>query len=198
MKNNLDHKAHKKCIQIAKKNNHKKFLNILKNSDPVNYFNKDNKLSLRLFIMKTIIGQQISVSAAKAIWHKAYPIVRKKNINVDAIKNIGLSKMKQEYILSINKYFLKKNISKSYLQNCDITKLENIFLPIKGVGPWTLNIIRIFYIKDSDVWLPEDLGIRKSFNRFFTDFDMIEVSNLYKPYRSYLCLYLWRALESKS
>ena len=135
---------------------------------------------------------------AKAIWHKAYPIVRKKNINVDEIKNLGLSKMKQEYILSINKYFLKKNIRKSYLQNCDITKLENLFLPIKGIGPWTLNIIRIFYIKDSDVWLPEDLGIQKSFNRFFSDFDMIEVSNLYKPYRSYLCLYLWRALENKS
>jgi len=75
MKNDLDQKAHKKCIQIAKKNNHKNFLNILKNSNPVNYVNRDNKLSLRLFIMKTIIGQQISVSAAKAIWHKAYLIL---------------------------------------------------------------------------------------------------------------------------
>jgi len=46
-------------------------------------------------------------------------------------------------------------------------EISKIFLDLKGVGPWTLGIIKMFYIGNNDVFLDGDLGIKKSKLNFF-------------------------------
>jgi len=191
-----DKQALKYCLKIAKLNNHKKFLAHLESFEPPTLNQRiNNKLSLKFFIIKTIIGQQVSVKAAQATWKKVEPILNKKLFKKADLQNLGLSKMKQEYIWGIFNHFSNNKISKKYLKNCSVNELEEIFLCLKGVGPWTLNIIRMFYICDEDVWLPEDLAIKKSFKYFFHDKDSELVQNLYSPFRTYLCLYLWSGVK---
>ena len=72
--------------------------------------------------------------------------------------------------------------------------LSNLFLSIKGVGPWTLGVIRMFYIQDSNVFLKGDLAINKALGNFFNSIKYDGED--YSPYKTYLCLYLWRSLKS--
>ena len=71
-----------------------------------------------------------------------------------------------------------------------------MLLAIKGIGPWTLGITRMFYICDSDVWLEGDLGIKKASEIFLQELDNDDIRNIYSPYRTFLSLYLWRGLDS--
>ena len=103
--------------------------------------------------------------------------------------------MKQKYIMSVNDYLNKNPQHKSSLKKLSKEELNKIFLPLKGIGPWTINIMQMFYLEDKDIWLPGDLGIQKSFKYFFEDNNMDEIQNLYKPYRTYFCLYLWSGLS---
>jgi len=184
------------CLDKAKSNNHKNFYNYLSTSKKISIKNRiDKSLDLKEFLIKTIIGQQISVSAAKSIWENTYPIIKKNKFNENDLKNCGVSNMKQKYIMSVNDYLNKNPQHKSSLKKLSKEELNKIFLPLKGIGPWTINIMQMFYLEDKDIWLPGDLGIQKSFKYFFEDNDMDEIQNLYKPYRTYFCLYLWSGLS---
>ena len=184
--------VHTKFIDIASKNNHLEFLKLLNLLDPINLSDRSNHdLSLKLFIIKTIIGQQVSVKAADAVWSKVKPVVDGDTLNLADLENKGLSNMKKVYIEGIHNYFSKNKFSRSFLKKCSKKELDDIFLNIKGIGPWTLNVIRMFYINDEDIWLPEDLVIKKSLIHFFDIENSKSVFNLYSPYKTYFCMYLW-------
>ena len=184
--------VHTKFIDIASKNNHLEFLKLLNLLDPINLSDRSNHdLSLKLFIIKTIIGQQVSVKAADAVWNKVKPVVDGDTLNLADLENKGLSNMKKVYIEGTHNYFSKNKFSRSFLKKCSKKELEDIFLNIKGIGPWTLNVIRMFYINDEDIWLPEDLVIKKSLIHFFDIENDKSVFNLYSPYKTYFCMYLW-------
>ena len=194
--NKRDINGYNYCLDKAKSNKHKNFYNYLSISKKISIKNRiDKNLDLKEFLIKTIIGQQISVSAAKSIWENTYPIIKKNKFNENDLKNCGVSNMKQKYIMSVNDYLNKNPQHKSSLKKLSKEELNKIFLPLKGIGPWTINIMQMFYLEDKDVWLPGDLGIQKSFKYFFEDNDMDEIQNLYKPYRTYFCLYLWSGLS---
>lgn len=184
--------VHKKFIDVALKNNHLEFLKLLDLLDPIKLSDRSNHdLSLKLFIIKTIIGQQVSVKAADAVWNKVKPVVAGDSLNLADLENVGLSKMKKIYVEETFNYFSKNKYSRSFLRNCSEKELEDIFLKIKGIGPWTLNVIRMFYIHDEDIWLPEDLVIKKSLMYFFDLEKNKDVFKLYGPYKTYFCMYLW-------
>ena len=80
------------------------------------------------------------------------------------------------------------------LRNMRDNEISKIFLDLKGVGPWTLGIIKMFYIGNNDVFLDGDLGIKKSKLNFFESEEY--QAEEYSPYRTFLCLYLWQSLNS--
>ena len=92
----------------------KNFYNYLSISKKISIKNRiDKNLDLKEFLIKTIIGQQISVSAAKSIWENTYPIIKKNKLNENDLKNSGVSNMKQKYIMGINDYLNKNPQHKS-------------------------------------------------------------------------------------
>ena len=156
----------------------------------------DSSLSLKYFLIKTIIGQQVSVKAAQSIWLKVKNVLDKtqQSITIDMLKEQGLSKPKAAYIFGIinNKSIEEATIPK--LKKLSLEDLSHFFLQLKGVGPWTLGVVRMFFIQDTDVFLEGDLGINKALENFFNSKDYS--GKHYSPYRTYLCLYLWKSLNN--
>lgn len=72
--------------------------------------------------------------------------------------------------------------------------MSKFFLKIKGIGPWTLGIIKMFYLGHSDTYLSGDLGVKKGALYFFKDSKYMGED--YSPYKTYLCLYLWQSLST--
>ena len=190
-------KAHAFLLEISKKMQHDNFHKFMQTADIISIESRvDKSLSLTFFLVKTIIGQQVSVKAAESIWLKVQNVLNNSlsNISLELLREQGLSKPKASYVHGI---ILDKKIQlldKASLKKLSDEDLSNLFLSIKGVGPWTLGVIRMFYIQDSNVFLKGDLAINKALDNFFNSIKYDGED--YSPYKTYLCLYLWRSLKS--
>lgn len=188
--------AYRALIKISKKKKHEQLYKYLIKSEVLSIQSKTNsKLPLQYFLIKTIIGQQLSVKAASSIWKKVFKTItsKDKNINLEILRGAGLSRSKADYIYGLLKNREIQSLTKTKLKKLPDDDLASFFLNIKGIGPWTLNIIKMFFLEDADVFLDGDLGIQKASFSFFG----IKNYNAgdYSPYRSYLCLYLWSSLK---
>ena len=188
--------AHKFLLKTSKNKKHHRLNKFLKETEIISIDSRQNKnLSLKFFIIKTIIGQQVSIGAAASIWKKTQILLNnKKRISLGDLSDCGLSRPKASYVNEVlsNQYldcFTKKDLKK--MNQADISDL---FLKIKGIGPWTLGIIQMFYLGQEDIYLTGDLGIKKAGLSFFKS-DNYDATD-YSPYRTYLCMYLWRSLDN--
>ena len=190
-------KAYAHLLDVSKRHKHRNLHKFLQNSEIISIDARvDTSLSLKYFLIKTVIGQQVSVKAAQSIWLKVKNVLDKTQqpITIELLKKQGLSKPKAAYIFGIinNKFIEEATIAK--LKKLSLEDLSHIFLQLKGVGPWTLGVVRMFFIQDTDVFLEGDLGINKALENFFNSKDYS--GKHYSPYRTYLCLYLWKSLNN--
>jgi len=181
----------------SKKHGHSKFYNFLSTATKIS-LDENKEDQLFLFLIKTIISQQVSTIAARTIWGRLRPIIElnKDNITEDVLRSAGISRQKAAYILGILNNKIIKSHSKRTLKNYSQDELSKMFIEIKGIGPWTIGITRMFYICDEDVWLDGDLGINKALKTFLPNADCKNLREIYSPYRTYLSLYLWKGLDS--
>ena len=72
---------------------------------------------------------------------------------------------------------------------------------VRGIGPWTVQMLLIFRLGRPDVMPSTDLGIRKGFGLVYGWEELpppkfiMDHSELWIPYRSVASWYLWRSLE---
>ena len=156
-------------------------------------------------LSKIIVGQQLSVQSAAAIWKRTDTILKKNNYKKENIKlneklkTAGLSRQKIGYLNGIifNKELIK--ISKTELKKMSQHEYYEFLIKIKGIGPWSIEMSRIFFIGDPDVFSILDLGLKNAHLKMFNIKKYSE--SFYKnfsPYRSYMCLFLWRVLEDEN
>jgi DNA-3-methyladenine glycosylase II len=190
-------KAHAFLLEISKKMQHDSFHKFMQTADIISIESRvDKSLSLTFFLVKTIIGQQVSVKAAESIWLKVQNVLNNSlsNISLELLREQGLSKPKALYVHGVILDKKIQSLDRASLKKLSDEDLSNLFLSIKGVGPWTLGVIRMFYIQDSNVFLKGDLAINKALGNFFNSIKYDGED--YSPYKTYLCLYLWRSLKS--
>ena len=175
----------------------------IKNVGPLKI--KTSKMDFVAHLVKIIVGQQLSVQSAAAIW-KRTELILKENTYKNANKNLdkkfkdaGLSRQKIEYINGIifNKDLME--LSKKSLKKLSSDEYYELLISIKGIGPWSIEMSRIFFIGDPDVFSILDLGLKNAHLRLFDLKTYNE--DFYKnfsPFRSYMCLFLWRVLEDEN
>ena len=166
---------------------------------------KVSKMDFVSHLSKIIIGQQLSVQSAAAIWKRTDKILKenkykKENIKLNQkFRDAGLSRQKIEYLNGIifNKDLI--NISKKELNRMSAAEYFDFLIQIKGIGPWSIEMSRIFFIGDPDVFSILDLGLRNAHLKMFK-IDSYKESfyDNFMPYRSYMCLFLWRVLEDEN
>jgi len=163
-------------------------------------------------LMRSIVGQQISVKAAASVWKKIVDLLNEiKPDNVllvgfENLKSCGLSKQKSQYILNIAEHFKSHNIiDKSYWQDRNYSNVYKELISIKGVGPWTAEMFGMFYLLERDIFPLKDLGILKAINQLYCvdgvplriD-QVVAISNRWKPYRTVASWYLWRSIDNEA
>ena len=158
-------------------------------------------------LINSIIGQQISVSAANSMKKKLF--VLKKNITPRTIKNIkkndlrkcGLSKQKILYINNIADFFLLNKEFINKLNKANDLEIREKLIEIKGIGNWTIDMFLIFTLGSSNIFPSGDLGFVKAISKHYKkDLPISEkyLSKLFKrwsPYSSIATWYLWRSLD---
>jgi DNA-3-methyladenine glycosylase II len=81
----------------------------------------------------------------------------------------------------------------------DASIVEHLSM-VRGIGPWTAQMFLIFQLRRLDVWPTGDLGVRRGFalmwRRPMPDVKALSaLGDPFRPYRSVVALYCWRACE---
>ena len=162
-------------------------------------------------LLRSIVGQQISVKAAASVWKKLTNLIgsiKSENVlsaSTENLKSCGLSKQKAQYIINIAENFKANQIvSHSYWKGRTYLSIYDELIMIKGIGPWTAEMFGMFYLLEKDIFPIKDIGIIRAMNRLYgnnkkvLDLDeIIKISDTWKPYRSVACWFLWRSIDSK-
>lgn len=158
-------------------------------------------------LINSIIGQQISVSAADSMKTKFFKL--KRNITPQTVSKLrttdlrkcGLSRQKILYIRNITKFFLQ---NKKFIKNINKSSEEEIYnnlIEIKGVGNWTIHMFLMFSYGSSNIFPTGDLGFLKAISKLYKvqlPISERKLKLLYKkwsPYSSQATWYLWRSLD---
>ena len=162
-------------------------------------------------LCKHIIYQQLAGKAADTIYSRYLSLLSGKenisesilDLSSEALRSVGLSKQKANYIHNIANFFItNKNELKSLPQLSD-KDIISILTRIKGVGTWTAEMFLIFTLGRPDVFSFKDLGLKKGFEKLYgvefreNDKKIIKIINNWAPYKSYASLVLWKILDTK-
>jgi len=120
----------------------------------------------------------------------------------ELMRGAGLSRAKTAAI----KDLAAKTVAGIVPTSREILKLSNEEIierltSVRGVGPWTVEMLLMFTLGRHDVLPATDYGVRKGFAVTFgwkdlpTPKELLEYGERWRPHRSTAAWYLWRALE---
>ena len=161
-------------------------------------------------LCRSVIYQQISGKAAKKISDRYLSLFDQDvkmtpadvlEIDIEKIYKVGISRQKSSYIKNIADAFSNNIINEKKISELDDQEIIKQLTSIKGVGRWTAEMFLIFTLRRTDVFPVTDLGVQKGFQIFYSldNLPTIEMMNqkseLWRPYRTIMSLYLWYAVE---
>ena len=171
------------------------------------YYNKNHFLKLNKnkfdILFKSICSQQISVSAAMAIYQQSKKIMGTISYNkfknqISLIEDLPLSNNKKKSIISlISNYELVQSIKfDDTFQLSPPYELTKIF----GIGPWTVQMFSIFHLGISNILPIGDLGFINAYKKYYKDESLKKLnnnSNKWSKYTTIVTWYLWSSYDSE-
>lgn len=157
-------------------------------------------------LLRAIVGQQISVKAADAVWARvcaATPIKPEviSALPVDALRTCGLSRMKAEYAIDLAAHFSEGRIRpRRWVRMADEDIIAEL-IDVRGIGRWTAEMFLIFHLLRPNVWPVDDLGLLKAVSLHYGNDGKItprianELGERWQPWRTIATWYLWRSLD---
>ena len=162
-------------------------------------------------ITHAIIHQQLSGKVARVIFDRFIALFENGDfptpeqvgdIDIENMRGVGLSRSKATNIKGLSEMVLTGEVPS--LEECDQLSNEEIkdrLMRIKGIGPWTVEMLLIFNFGRPDILPIHDLGVRKGFQIAYKKRELPTPEQLerfgrkWKPYRTMATLYLWRAVD---
>lgn len=158
-------------------------------------------------LARSIVGQQISVKAAQAVWERVL-LACPKMTPAQVIKQggaklagCGLSKRKAEYLLDLAAHFRAGSVHEKDWASMDDEDVITELIQIRGIGRWTAEMFLIFNLLRPNILPLDDVGLLRgiSVNYFSGEpvsrSDAREVSANWEPWRTVATWYLWRSLD---
>jgi DNA-3-methyladenine glycosylase II len=163
-------------------------------------------------LVRAIVGQQLSVSAARSIFTRLtdryggrtptpQQILEEEPEELRAAA--GLSRAKVGYLRSLAEHVISGELELDRLDDLDDDAVLAELVAVKGLGDWTAHMFLMFQLERPDVLPVGDLGIRRAIERAYEldelpDATTIEaIAEPWRPYRTLACRFLWRSLRNE-
>jgi DNA-3-methyladenine glycosylase II len=158
-------------------------------------------------LARSVVGQQISVASAQAVWAKVEAACPKLvpqqfiKLGQEKLTACGLSKRKAEYVLDLAQHFVSGALHVGKWTSMEDEAVIAELTQIRGIGRWTAEMFLIFNLSRPDVLPLDDLGLIRaiSVNYFsgepVTRSEAREVAANWEPWRTVATWYMWRSLD---
>jgi DNA-3-methyladenine glycosylase II len=163
-------------------------------------------------LSSSIIGQQVSVHAARAIRGRFAAVVPGRDFPLPAhiaqlsdetLRACGLSGNKTRAVRDLARHLTEGLIVPADFAAMDDEAVIAALLPIRGIGRWTAEMFLIFSLHRPDVLAVDDLGLRNAMRKLYaldalpTAVQMRAIGEAWRPWRSVASWYLWRSLDNE-
>lgn len=151
-------------------------------------------------LCKLIIEQQVSLASAKACFFKLKENIVEITPNTllavseEDLRSYAVSKQKAKYLKALASAVHSKQIDLESLADKHENQVRAELIQIKGIGNWTIDIYLMFALKSPDLIPLGDIAVVNTIKELYnvtTKEEMEEISNRWKPYRSYATYLLW-------
>ena len=159
-------------------------------------------------LARAIVGQQISVAAAQAVWNRLVINLEKKvnpaqvlAVSSEHLRSAGLSGRKVEYIRDLASHFHEGRLHAKQWQTMDDESVIRELTDIRGIGRWTAEMFLMFNLIRPNVLPLDDIGLIRaiSLNYFSGEpvsrHEMREVGENWAPWCTVATWYMWRSID---
>ncbi|MGN6058569.1 MAG: DNA-3-methyladenine glycosylase family protein [Sphingomicrobium sp.] len=159
-------------------------------------------------LLRTIVGQQVSVAAARSMWAKleaAYgspPDLAKLLTATDEdLRAAGISRQKAGYIRSLAQLVISGELDLEALPE-DNEDAIGLLTKIKGIGRWSAEIYLLFAEGREDVFPAGDLAVLVELGRLLglpdkpSEKQLRELAEAWRPYRGAAAVLAWHSYNS--
>ncbi|MEC7198265.1 MAG: DNA-3-methyladenine glycosylase 2 family protein [Candidatus Thermoplasmatota archaeon] len=159
-------------------------------------------------LIKSVVGQQISVQAADATWERMVALMgrvdpdRIYETDIMSLRDCGLSMRKAEYISGIAEMWERGALNVNW-DELEESEVRERLLPIRGVGPWTVDMVLIFSLGFQDVLPLGDVGLLRAVENNYSGGKKLTLEEVrgiadpWRPYRTVATWYLWRTIDAE-
>jgi len=154
-------------------------------------------------LLRTIVGQQVSVAAAASVWNKLEAELGQDMLpsellarDFDSLRACGLSRQKQGYVRSLCELVEAGTLNLDDLPADDEEAIIELTL-IKGIGRWSAEIYLLFAEGRADIWPAGDLAVQEGVKRLL---DLDErpnekqtraMADRWSPHRGAMAIFTW-------
>ena len=159
-------------------------------------------------LCKSIIGQQISVAAANAVFLKFKKKCKNKitakivnKLTTSQLKSCGLSRQKVKGIKSLAKQVIDKTFNPKVIPKMSDEEAIIYLSELRQIGRWSAEMILLFTYNRPDIWPIQDIGllraISKNYNKKYLPPESYVkfLNKKFSPYCSVATWYLWRSID---
>lgn len=158
-------------------------------------------------LARSIVGQQISVKAADAVWNRFVAVVEEISPETvlrtgeQGLQGCGLSRRKIEYLLDLSAHFADGRLQPAHWASQDDELVIVELCKVRGIGRWTAEMFLIFNLMRPDVFPVDDIGLQRAvfLHYFGGEKQSLKIFREWgerrRPWRTVATWYLWRSLD---
>jgi len=163
-------------------------------------------------LARSIVGQQVSVKSAQAVWGKVTALVETAvddplqpravlSQKQDVLRGAGLSARKVDYLVDLARHFDDGTVHVAQWRDMDDEAIIEELVAIRGIGRWTAEMFLIFHLLRPNVLPLDDVGLIRGISENYFSGEPVsraearELGEGWSPYRSVATWYLWRSLD---
>ena len=162
-------------------------------------------------LARSIVGQQISVKAAQAVWERlsapwggALAVLQPALVlkaRAPDLRAAGLSARKVEYLQDLARHFDGQYVHEQQWGDMDDETIIGELVAIRGIGRPSAEMFLMFCLMRPNILPLDDLGLLKGISLNYFSGEPVsrsearEVGEAWSPYRTVATWYLWRSLD---
>ena len=160
-------------------------------------------------LCKSIVGQQLSVSSASAVFKRFQKKVKKlspfkvSKLSVSQIKSCGMTKQKAKGIKELAVKMIRKEFNPKLIDRMSDEEAIEYLSNLRQIGRWSAEMILLFTYNRSNIWPLQDIGLLRAVSNNYNKKYLPPkafLNKLYKkftPYCSVATWYLWRSIDDE-
>ena len=159
-------------------------------------------------LLRTIVGQQVSVAAASSMWNKLVALLGEdippRDLlahEFDTLRACGLSRQKQGYARSLCELVVSGELDLENLPPDDEEAIEQL-TRIKGIGRWSAEIYLLFAEGRPDIWPAGDLAVQAGIGRILgheerpSEKATRALAEPWRPHRGAMAIFTWHCYNN--